>query len=698
MKTRIISLILVLVMAVLALAGCAYNYAADDMSKYVTLDEENFKKKLQELKIDDADFGTDETKRWDKVWDTIYTSLATEFKGNDKVTLGKPGAYDTFFYCYYATYVKDGKEITVFSKKMNTSSPSSFQLGLSSLEGLNKLIADKVKDLELTKDNVYTVDTSSATKAALGNMVAVSYKEVYNEPDGKGGSSKTTNTVTNMIVTLPSALPAQGVEPTILDKLVGLNVGGEKKSFDIYRDINGDGTIDKEGDDAEKVEYTSVQVDWVIKSGVNEHGESGITVSDKTYTTTTTETDVLGKSRDLKDEELTYHIFPIGFIKVADGKSDITAKVILEHLIGSSIKAPNDVNGNGVIDEDKDTNENGKIDDDEVSEEYAGSLDVFHDKDYKKDGKKISELVKELVDFYTKLSEAETELTEKQTAYDKAKETVDNKTASGGTPTEEQNKALETAETNLNTAKGAKEKAEKDVATGIEKILGCTKEGDEKGIGATIVEQYQESVYEGLENDYKKAIKENLAKAVYALLTDKEITSFAKGENGMWILPRDAVNQAYDRILNNYKYTFYEGDYNSTTTNYNKYNGDLYKFLKEDKKGLNLGQDATTQQVYDAIGVQAETAVKDTILVYRLAQMYGDEVKVTQEDVDEFKRSYNYLILQYSLGYGTNVDSSYYMPALQLNKVLNYILEENEETDKNELDYVRVQYSFNEKK
>ena len=40
MKKRIISLILVAVMALLALSGCAYSYEKDDMSKYATFDAE----------------------------------------------------------------------------------------------------------------------------------------------------------------------------------------------------------------------------------------------------------------------------------------------------------------------------------------------------------------------------------------------------------------------------------------------------------------------------------------------------------------------------------------------------------------------------------------------------------------------------------------------------------------------------------
>ncbi len=697
MKKRIISFILVIVMAVLSLASCAYSYKNDDMSKYASFNKEEFAKALLSLKIDDADFGTDEDTRWLKVADTIFAELAKEAdKEEGKKTVGKPGKYDLYSYCYYATYTdKDGNEIIVFSSKMKESGAVELQLGLSSLKDLNEKIANALKDLELKEGDAYSTDTSSETKAALGNTIVISYKEAYTKPTDKGGTEKVSNTVTNMIVTLPTTAPAEGANKTFLDQLVGLAVGS-KNNITEYRDINGDSTVVTEGDDAEKVEYTDVVIDWVVKSGMNEYHESGITVTDKTYTTSTpNEKDVMGVSRDLKDIELTYHIFPVSFVTIEE---NVTAEIIIETLIGSSIQAPNDVDGDGVIKEQKDTNENGKIDEDEKSEEYAGSLDVFHDKDYKNGEEKIADIVKKLVEFYEKLDEATKDFDEKQKAYDAAKKVVDEKEKDGGTPTKEQTDALSTATTNLETAKKAKEDAQKNVDDQIAKLLGCTKAGDaEGGIAAVIEKQYKDKVYEGLENSYKTAIKKNLAKEIYAIA--EELIEFSKDDKGWWILPRAAVDAAYKRILNNFKYSFYEGNFTSTQTNYSKYNGDFYEFLKLDKtNGLGLKEDATMQDIYNEIGKRAEDSVKDTILVYVLADIYGEDVAVTNQDIEAFKTSYNYFLLQYSLGYGTEVSSEYYMTSLQLNKVLNYLLEEDEDAEGNEIKYTRIEYTFNEKK
>lgn len=703
MKKRIISFILVIVMAVLSLASCAYSYKNDDMSKYAKFDEEEFARLLQDLKIDDADFGTDEDARWLKVADKIYEQLAKEVdKEENKKTTGTPGKYDLYKYCYYASYTdKDGNEIIVFASKMKESGATELQLGLSKLADLNEKIANAVKDLELKEGAVYSTDTSAETKTALGNTIVISYKEAYTKPTSNGSTEKVTNTVTNMIVTLPAVAPAEGANKTFLDQLVGLAVGS-KNNITEYRDINGDGNVVTEGDGAEKVEYTDVKIDWVIKSGVNEYHESGITVTDKTYTATKSEKDVTGVSRDLKDVELTYHIFPVSFVTIEE---DVTAEVILETLIGDAIQAPNDKDGDGVIKEEKDTNENGKIDEDEKSEEYAGSLDVFHDKDYvyhdKDDAtktEKISDIVKKLVEFYETLADKTEDFDEKQKAYDDAKKVVDDKEKDGGTPTKEQTDALAAAKTNLDEATKAKEKAEKDVADQIAKILACTKEGDtEGGIAEVIKTQYKDSVYEGLEDEYKAAIKKNLAKEIYAAA--KKLVSFEKDEKGWWILPRAAVDAAYKRILNNFKYTFYEGSYTSTQSNYSKYNGDFYEFLKKDtQNGLGLKDGATMQDIYNEIGKRAEDSVKDTILVYVLADVYGADVEVTAEDIEEFKTSYYYFLLQYSLGYGSEVNSEYYMTSLQLNNVFNHLLEEDETVEGNEVKYLKVKYTFNEKK
>jgi Fe-S-cluster formation regulator IscX/YfhJ len=101
MKKRIISLILVAVMAVLALSGCAYSYTSDDMSQYADFDKDAFVAALKTLVIEDADFGTDEEKRQEKVLDAIFTTLSGQANADEKMTTGTPNKYSLFYYCYY---------------------------------------------------------------------------------------------------------------------------------------------------------------------------------------------------------------------------------------------------------------------------------------------------------------------------------------------------------------------------------------------------------------------------------------------------------------------------------------------------------------------------------------------------------------------------------------------------------------------
>ena len=113
MKKRIISLILVAVMAVLALSGCAYSYDKDDMSNYATFDKDAFFKALADgsIKIEDADFGVDEDDRQLQVLDAIFTAIAKNVDTDNKKTEGVPGKYDIAYYCYYYTAEIDGKTV-----------------------------------------------------------------------------------------------------------------------------------------------------------------------------------------------------------------------------------------------------------------------------------------------------------------------------------------------------------------------------------------------------------------------------------------------------------------------------------------------------------------------------------------------------------------------------------------------------------
>ena len=178
MKKRIISLILVLATVFLTLTGCAFNYAKSDMSKYASFSSADFKKLLESLVIEDADFSTDEATRQLKVTDAIAKALAGITDSEDKKFAGKVEKFDILYYCYYAT---DANGNVFFADKMSEATDASkllsIQLGLTELDKedneLLKLIADKLADISDISSYIYT--TSNSAVVSEGDVVSISY-------------------------------------------------------------------------------------------------------------------------------------------------------------------------------------------------------------------------------------------------------------------------------------------------------------------------------------------------------------------------------------------------------------------------------------------------------------------------------------------------------------------------------------------
>ncbi len=662
MKKRIISFILVIVLSVLALASCAYSYENDDMANYVDFKKQAFLDALQSLEITDADFGTDEDVRNNKVIDAIFTTLAGKADTDNKLTEGTPKKYSTYYYCYYATFVNDKNEtVTVYASSMKESSALKLQLGMSSLEGLNLEIANKVKDFELVKDYAYDTDTTSTTKK--GDIVVVTYTRKA-EGDTKGV------TYTNQIIELTEDKPAEGAAKTFLNQLVGLTAGSSTgKAFEGIDEVVDGKTV--------KVDYSSVKVNWIVKSDLDNHLEVKYTPTEETKVK-----DVAGNEVDLKDKELTYYIYPVYYLDVI---SELTAEVIVDTIYGSSISAGKDANEDGDFDDDDDT---------------KPTLDVFGNSGYKNGEETINAIVKKLAELQATLAEKETaledaieDLEKKQAAVDKAGDDV----------TPEQSDALSAAKTAKSKAETEKTEAADAVKAQIVKLLACTKSGDTSTLEETIVKEYKESRYDSLEATYKSQIKQNLAKVIYGIA--KENITFKKDENGNELLPSSEVNKAYNTILNNLKYKFYEGKVegssSSSETNYHYYTETKKTgfdgFLR---KEYGLKDTEAVSLAYDKMWAEARENVKDIVIVYTLVDACEGDVSVTNEDIEEFKKGWKYYIYFYYSGLPD--DASYYMPALQLDNVLNYFLEEKAEDDyveepdfdNNRVQYVRVEYTF----
>ena len=781
MKKRIISLILVVAMAFLTLTGCAYNYSKDDMSKYAAFDTEAFYNALQALNITDGDFGTDEEGRKVKVQDAIAQAILKITDTTDMKFAGKLEKFDSLYFAYYAT---DDMGNVFFASKMDETKLTNVQLGLSTLEGLNKLISDGALSLEDVASYIYS--TSGATVVGNGDVIAISYEKTW--MDGETEKSETADRVYFTVVTNGENNKVKPLSEFLVGKQVGVNLGdvtlaetaGEEtvnytyknvkvesivkdnstvtvadgdKVFVTYTvtfdaepwlntetgkyelpagyldtNIDAEGTYketftmdlltvvadaelpegataeEKEaaktflgqlvgkttgttntitvkngtiGDKTVEVKYTGVKVNWVVNSEMNP-----FTVKFTPYeeelkednSNKKTETSVKGEKVILNGEELTYYIFPVYYLDVESASAELIIREFYS-TVASTQTAEHE----------------------HTDEEHEHTTEFVFDTlngNYKNGDKKLSALVEELVKLYTTLTEKEKTETEALKSLTTAYSNLAKDDGKSESETASLVSKKDNAHTTYLTAKKAVTEAQTKVDEKIAEILAC-KDG-EKDLNADLVADYETYQYDTLEAAYKADIKEKLAAKVIDYLTKN-----VKFESN---LPKKAVKNAYNAIMNTYKYDFYEGKYSSSTssststststeTNYVHYKGDFNAYLI-DKVTSNKG---TMSDVKAAIQTQAEETVKEIIMIYVFAAAvdakWDADVTLTKAEKKEIKKNLETTALlyqQYGLSFTYNVDDSYH--AQQFDKAMNYLLEENE-TEGNVVEYKHVKYT-----
>ena len=766
MKKRIISLILVVAMAFLTLTGCAYNYAKDDMSKYATLDYQKFYDALQALVITDGDFGTNEEDRAVKVQDAIAQAILKVTDTTEKVFAGNVEKYDALYFCYYAT---DAEGNVFYASKMDETKPTNIQIGLTTLEGLNKAISAAIPAEDIAN---YIYSTSSANVVGKGDVISLSYTKTWKEGEETKTETKSNTyftvgendklaealigkqvgvayngieitegdyagTYTDVKVEsivkdnstikvadgdvayltytitfdakgwyneetkkyeLPEGYDAANVDSdgnykatvsyekntikadaadataetkTLLGQLVDKSVGSTTSSITVKNVQIGDKTIE--------VKYTNVKVNWIVNSTTE-----GFTVSYTPYdeelkednSNKKTETNVEGEKITLNKVELTYHIFPIYYLNV----EDVNAELIIREFYSTVASTQ--------------TKEHEHTDDDHEHEtEYV--FDTLNDTEFKNGDKTLADLVKELVTLYSTLTTKEKTLTDALKALSTAQSNLAKDTGTSDSDTASLKTKLQNAETAYLTAKKEADEAQTKVDEMITKILACKK--GETTINEGIVKDYTDYQYDTLETSYKSDIKNKLAKEIITYL-NKNVTF--KNE-----LPKKAVKNAYNAIMNTYKNDFYEGNYTSsssssstststsTETNYKHYNGDFNAYLID-----KLAKNGTMNDVKAKIQEQAEKTVKDIIIIYIFAdaveEKWDADITLTKAEKKEIKKNLENTALlyqQYGLSFSYNVEDSY--NAEQFDKAMNYLLEEKE-TEGNEVKYNHVVYTI----
>ena len=783
MKKRIISLILVVAMALLALTGCAYSYSKDDMSKYTTFDATAFFNALtvDGLKITDADFGVDEEGRQVKVQDAIAQAILKVTDATDKKYSGKLANYDSLYFCYFATAEVDGKTHTFYANKMDASSATNFQLGLSTLSDFNKLINDKV--LEINNIDSYIYSTSADAKVAEGDVVSISYlktkagedngtivmNELYtvaNATDSlnvaligakagemvpgtatvkvEEGGVTTEYIYSNIEVEsiaydketakvkendaafisytysfnaapylnadtgkydLPEGLDAKNVNAegyysqtvsysvvggftadpsdatpetkTFLGQLVGTAVN-TTKTLTIKND-----TFAVPGQTISEVKYTNVKVNWIVDDAPNSPIEVKYTpyeaLSD-TNTTEKTETNTYGEKIKLNGVELTYYIFPVYYLDVAE----LSAEVVLGEFVSTVLSTQ-------TAEHDHTEEEH------EHTTEYV--FDILNDKEYKNGEKTLEDLVKELSTLYSTLTEKEKAESSALTSYKTAASNYAKDDGKSQSETNSLKSKYDTARGTYVAAKTATGEAQQKVNEKIAEILACKKGETSPADG--IVAGYKEYQYDALETAYESAIVEKLAtKIVDYLIANVKFD----GDD----LPKKAVNNAYDAIMNTYKNDFYENKYTSssssstsnttsTETNYAHYDGDFDSYLIDKVLGTKTG---TIEEAEAKVKEKAETTVKEIMIIYILtdavnAKWSGADVTLTKDEKKEMEEYYENLALlyqQYGLAFSYNIDDSYH--AGQFDKAMNYLLEIDEDNEENKIVFKNLKYDW----
>ncbi len=594
MKKKIIASLLVVVMLVLALVGCgAYDFTEENLDQYVTFNYDEFKAALGKIEIEDADFTGDPETRKEKIAEAIFSSIATTVKNevknyeSDKLTTGTAGARDLVYFCYYATdaegnvyYYSNMKESAITASA--TSAKHVIDLGNIPADDKDAFLAkvgEALKDFNFGENGEGAYDMSTAVdlddlKVKAGNTVIVSYNVTWNtykaEKDADGNpiidkTYKQTAAFEKLVIDAES-------ENALAKYIAGL-LASDKNTVKVGANV-------KYYDEAAKSEVSSHK----ITASGTEYTYSNLKIEflenkagtpvDFTYKQYTSKTEVApdnqydsGTKVDLKDKELTYHIYPVYRLSVP---TELTAFNIIRYAIGSSIA--------------------------------SSGLEIFKSEDYKNGEKTVKALVEELGKVYSETYDAESNLGKLKKAYDDAAKIVKDK---GDKATDEQIAAEES------TLLAYRKAQRGEIVSLAEKICAATSsKTDAKAIGEEIISQYNSDVEHGLKEKYETAITESVEKAVYEILFNNEKVAKLTGK-----YPEKVLEDFEEQLYESYEYEFYKGKYNSTESNYAHYLGDLDKYLLDA-----TGAKKANITIEAAIEKEAKEAIGPLLIMYACAK------------------------------------------------------------------------------
>ncbi len=683
MRNKIIALALTVVMAVLALAGCAssFNYAEEDLSSYATIDVAAFKAALKAIEIEDSDFTTDETVRQNKVLTNILSTFASyaEKNGEQKKD-GALGVNDVLYYAYFTTYEIDGKTYSFDMSNLKTtdftssttSVKNSHSISLSQID-VNDKDADKLsvalkKAIEALEDKTVsaykTVTTAGLSikdkdNKANYDSIYVAYIREYKEnenttvkEEAKYEKINLTDTEDPLVKKLLDANTTAKINGTV--EIKGANNVTEK-TF----------TINKNGVD---YKYSNFKVLFAVE----EEGKEYVTFKYAPYTKEQKlEPDSLytdgAKVTIPKDAELTYHVYPVYYYSV----SEISATSIIIEALASKIT--------------------------------TSSLDILGSEEYKNGDKTVKALVEELVKIHADTSDNEN-LKNLKKAYDDAAKVVKD---AGSKATTEQKDAETKAKEAFDDAK------EKAIADKTAEILKATK-ADADPISDVVVEEYKEDTYHTLKETYDSEIIDKIGAAIWDIVEKNvKVTSY----------PEALIKEAVAHLENEYEYKFYNENVSSSSTaesNYKAYGGDFDAYMVAVTKASNI------DGVPAKLEAEAKDYVKPIIQLYVASKALASDAEanflaqlkenafVYEDDEDARDFAYycaenfvvdNDVLKKYKEIYGQNnydiyVDGygeSNFRTSLQSNNFFDYLLATKRE-EKKDGDHSHAEHTYKDGK
>lgn len=618
MKKKIIALVLALVMSIAALVSCGGFYLVNqDLSQYATFDVAAFKDALQKIEITDGDFTTNEATRDEKVIESIYSeitgAIVKNARDSEKLEAGVIGERDVLYYCYYITYTNDDGVTSVFNYSdmkesaitaSSTSSNHVIQLAVVDKddEFLTKLQA-AVTGVDVT-DKIYSMDATKGTQVTANDTIVVSFNREYTleipkvDEDGNPVTDNDGNPVTETETYKETALyHTIKLDTTATDDALMQLLLADGTTLKVGNNVSvkvgeGESAKDSTTFDVKQGEvtytYSNFKVEWIVESEGAAIAEIKHTPYDKETKLEPSDLHISDTKIDLKDKELTYHIFPVYYLAVPE----ISAETILEEIFGSKLT--------------------------------VDSLEALGDEEYKLGEKTVKDLIAELADLYSETyDEKSTDETIKnlialKKAFDDAEKAYDDE--DDATKLDALEEALDAAELAYDNALDA---AIKDK---ILQITATTK-ADADPMTKLIVDEYTEDTYHSLKEAYDKEITEAVGVEVYKLI-DKYVTVTA--------YPDELVDEFYHHLYEEYEYKFYKEKYDSNNSNYKYYGGDFNKYLlaatgaEKDHKG----------DITAAITAEAKEFIDPLIKVYVVAKALETEAVAAlpgyiQLDIDQ---------------------------------------------------------------